>query len=231
MARLIKSRFFPPAQLAEPSGVVLFGGKLTPEWLLDAYSHGIFPWPIFNKTDVLVWWSPDPRAVFELDHFRAARRLMQTVRSGRFQVTSDRDFAGVIRGCASAGDRGGNTWITPAIIDAYQELHALGHAHSVEVWQGGHLVGGVYGVAIGATFAGESMFHVARDASKVALTRLVHHLRSRGYRLFDIQQLTPHTASLGATEISRDEYLSRLTEAVKESVTFGDSLEELPRRQ
>ncbi len=229
MAKLTKSRFFPPPELAEPSGVVLFGGRLSPEWLLDAYAHGIFPWPIFESVDMLVWWSPDPRAIFDFDLFRPSRRLMQTARGKRFEVTSNRDFAGVIRGCASAGDRAGNTWITPAMLDAYQELHSLGHAHSVEVWQDDRLVGGVYGVGIGGLFAGESMFHRERDASKVALTRLVHHLRQRGYALFDIQQLTEHTASLGAIEISREEYLRRLERAIALPATFGDALTALPR--
>ena len=228
MTKLPKPRFFPPPQLAEPSGVVLFGGQLTPEWLLDAYAHGIFPWPIFDHADLLVWWSPDPRAIFELDTFRAPRRLMQTARSGRFEVTLDRDFAGVIRGCATAQDRTNNTWITPAMIEAYERLHALGHAHSVEVWRGGRLAGGIYGVALGAVFAGESMFHVERDASKVALTRLIHHLLRRGYQLFDIQQLTPHTESLGAIEISRAEYLRRLARSQTVEITFGTEFAPLP---
>jgi leucyl/phenylalanyl-tRNA--protein transferase len=224
MAKLTKSRFFPPADLAEPAGVVMFGGKLTPEWLLDAYAHGIFPWPIFDGTDIMVWWSPDPRAIFELDRFYVSRRLWRSVRGSRFQVTCDRDFAGVIRGCATIDDRPGNTWLTPAMIAAYERLHALGHAHSIEVWHAGQLAGGTYGLAIGGLFAGESMFHRVRDASKVALVYLVHHLRKQGYALFDIQQLTPHTASLGASEIARDEYLSRLAEALTLPVTFGSEL-------
>ena len=214
-------------ELAEPEGVVLFGGKLTVEWLLDAYAHGIFPWPIFDGTDLVVWWSPDPRAVIELDRFRAPRRLQRTCRGGRFQVTCDRDFAGVIQGCATAGDRTHHTWLTPAMIAAYQKLHDEGHAHSVEAWQDGELAGGVYGVAIRGLFAGESMFHRARDASKVALVFLVEHLRSRGYELFDIQQLTSHTASFGAIEIPRKEYLARLGRALEKPVTFGSQLESL----
>jgi leucyl/phenylalanyl-tRNA--protein transferase len=226
---LPKSRFFPPAELAEPEGVVLFGGRLSPEWLLDAYAHGIFPWPIFDGADVVVWWSPDPRAIFELDRFRVPRRLKRTCDGGRFEVTCDRDFAGVIRGCATAGDRRHNTWLTPKMIDAYIRLHALGHAHSVEVWHDGALAGGVYGVALGGLFAGESMFHHVRDASKVALVRLVAHLRARGYRLFDIQQRTPHTSGFGAVEIPRAQYLRRLAAALAQDVTFGDRLEGWPR--
>lgn len=223
-----KPKYFPPPQLAEPEGVVLFGGKLAPEWLLDAYSHGIFPWPIFDGTDIMVWWSPDPRAIFELDGFYVSRRLARTCRSGAFQVTCDRDFRGVVEGCATADDRRNNTWITPAMTAAYVRLFELGHAHSIEVWQDGVLVGGTYGVAIGGLFAGESMFHRVSDASKVALVHLIAHLRARGYQLFDIQQKTSHTESLGAVEIPRDEYLLRLESAVAAAVTFGDRLHGLP---
>jgi leucyl/phenylalanyl-tRNA--protein transferase len=225
---LNKSKFFPPAELAEPEGVVLFGGKLTPEWLLDAYAHGIFPWPIFDGADIMVWWSPDPRAVFELEGFHVSRRLARTCRSGLFQVTCDRAFPGVIEGCATADDRRYNTWLTPQMIAAYLRLFELGHAHSIEVWQDGALVGGTYGVAIGGLFAGESMFHRVRDASKVALVCLVNHLRARGYQLFDIQQKTSHTESLGAIEIPRDQYLSRLAAAIAVPVTFGDHLQSEP---
>lgn len=214
--------------MAEPEGVVLFGGKLTPDWLLDAYAHGIFPWPIFDGTDIVVWWSPDPRAVFELEQFHVSRRLARTCRSGQFQVSCDRDFAGVITGCATAGDRQYNTWLTPKMIEAYTCLHELGHAHSIEVWCDGDLVGGTYGLAIGGLFAGESMFHRVRDASKVALVHLVHHLRERGYSLFDIQQCTAHTASLGAIDIPRDAYLRRLAEALPRQVNFGERLAPLP---
>jgi leucyl/phenylalanyl-tRNA--protein transferase len=226
---LPKSKFFPPAEMAEPEGVVLFGGKLTSEWLLDAYAHGIFPWPIFDGTDIMVWWSPDPRAVFELDRFHVSRRLARTCRSGQFEVTCDQDFAGVLQGCATAGDRQQNTWLTPQMIEAYTQLHQLGYAHSIEVWSEGELAGGTYGIALGGLFAGESMFHRVRDASKVALVHLVHHLRVRGYTLFDIQQCTTHTASLGAIEIARDDYLRRLAAALPLSVTFGQRLEPLPK--
>jgi leucyl/phenylalanyl-tRNA--protein transferase len=222
---LPKSKFFPPAELAEPEGVVLFGGGLTPEWLLDAYAHGIFPWPIFDGTDVVVWWSPDPRAIFELDRFHVPRRLARTCKSESFEVTCDRDFAGVIQGCASAGGRRHNTWLTPKMIQAYARLHELGHAHSVEVWQQRRLVGGIYGVTLGGLFAGESMFHRVRDASKVALVHLVAHLHARGYTLFDIQQSTAHTSSLGAQEIARAQYLRRLAAALKNDATFGARLE------
>ncbi len=228
MSKLAKSKFFPPADLAEPEGVVLFGGQLTPEFLLDAYAHGIFPWPIFHDTDMVVWWSPDPRAVFELRRFRITRRLWRTCHGDRFQVTTNRDFAGVIHGCATASGRRQNTWLTPDMIAAYCRLHELGHAHSVEVWHEGQLAGGTYGLAIGGLYAGESMFHYQRDASKVALVYLVNHLQARGFRLFDIQQLTDHTESLGAIEIARADYLDQLAMALQAPITFGSQLEPLP---
>ena len=225
---LSKSKFFPPAELAEPEGVVLFGGRLTPEWLLDAYAHGIFPWPIFDGTDLIVWWSPDPRAVFEFDKFHVSRRLARTCRSREFEITCDRDFAGVIAGCATSGERRHNTWLTRKMIDAYVRLHELGHAHSIEVWYAGRLAGGTYGVTLGGLYAGESMFHRVRDASKVALVYLLRHLRARGYALFDIQQSTAHTESLGAVEIDRKTYLERLSDALSRNVTFGSRLEGQP---
>jgi len=220
MAFLPKSRRFPPAESADQYGLVAIGGQLSPDWLLDAYRHGLFPWPLIEDIDEPQWWSPDPRAIFELDSFHMSRRLAQTIRSGKFTLTSDRDFAGVISGCATAGDRRGKTWLTEDMIAAYKGLHRLGHAHSVEAWLGHELAGGVYGVAIGGFFAAESMFYRKRDASKVALARLIEHLRRCDYRLLDIQQLTPHTASLGAIEITRRNYLRRLATAIRTPAEF-----------
>jgi leucyl/phenylalanyl-tRNA--protein transferase len=232
--------FYPLPEWAERLGLVAVGGDLRPGRLLAAYRNGVFPW--YSEGDPIHWWSPDPRAVFELDGLRVSRRLRRTVRSGRFRVTFDRDFAGVIRGCADRPGEG--TWLTAEMIEAYEELHRLGHAHSVEVWYrasweeyveahhqlghapggddrpGGRLAGGVYGVAVGGLFAGESMFTRVRDASKVALVHLVERLRRRGFRLFDIQFVTDHTARLGAVTIPRAEYLKRLEEAVACPVTF-----------
>jgi len=222
MSKLSTSSFFPPAETADEYGLVCIGGTLSPDRLLDAYHHGLFPWPLIDGIHDPQWWSPDPRAIFELDRFHISRRLAQTLRSAKFTVTSDRDFSGVIRGCATAGDRRGQTWLTHEMIAAYEHLHNLGHAHSAETWSSGELAGGVYGVAIGGFFAGESMFFRQRDASKVALAHLVWHLNERGYRLFDIQQLTEHSASLGAIEIPRDEYLRRLAEATELPVSFGE---------
>jgi leucyl/phenylalanyl-tRNA--protein transferase len=219
---MVPSRFFPPAETADEDGLLGVGGRLSTEWLLDAYSHGIFPWPAPGYP--LLWWSPDPRAIIKLDAVHVSRRLERTIRGGRFEVTFDRDFAGVMHGCATAQHRGrrNNTWITPAMLEAYQRLHQLGHAHSVEAWQAGTLAGGVYGVALQAAFFAESMFYGVRDASKVALVHLVRHLAARGYTLLDIQQLTPHTERMGAIEIPRSEFLKRLEAALGQTATFAD---------
>lgn len=214
------SRFFPPAEDADDDGLLGIGGRLEPEWILDAYRHGIFPWPLGGPVNVLAWWSLDPRAVIEWDKFHVSRRLARTIRSGRFEVTLDRDFAGVIEGCASEGPRRGATWITPEMMAAYKRLFTLGHAHSVEVWHEGLLAGGLYGLAINGLFAAESMFHCVRDASKVAVVRLVEHLVARGFRLLDIQQLTTATAPFGVVEIPRREYLRRLAKALEAPARF-----------
>ncbi|MBN2022330.1 MAG: leucyl/phenylalanyl-tRNA--protein transferase [Pirellulales bacterium] len=219
------SRFFPPAEMADEEGLLAVGGSLSPAWLLDAYRHGVFPWPLGPKGAPMFWWSLDPRAILELDGLRISRRLARTLRGGRFQVTCNRDFSGVIAGCAMGPGREDGTWITLRMIDAYTRLHRLGHAHSVEVWYEGCLAGGLYGVAIAGLFSAESKFYRVRDASKVALAHLVAHLRRRGYRLLDLQQLTPHTARLGAIEIPRRDYLARLADALAAPVSFGDQLE------
>lgn len=213
-------RYFPPPTATTAEGLVCLGGRLSPEWLLDAYSHGIFPWPMWED-EPIAWWSPDPRAIIALDAFHVPRRLQRTLRSGKFQVTCDRDFNGVMRGCSTGPGREHGTWITPSMIAAYSRMHELGHAHSVEVWHQGRLAGGTYGIAISGLFAAESMFYRERDASKIALAHLVAHLRVRGFDLIDVQQLTPHTASLGAVEISRTEYLRRLASAITLPVTFS----------
>jgi leucyl/phenylalanyl-tRNA---protein transferase len=218
---LTRPRFFPSPLETSADGLVCVGGRLSPEWLLDAYRHGIFPWPVWDD-EPMAWWSLDPRAIIELDGLHVSRRLQRTLQSGQFEATCDRDFVGVIQGCATATGRVGETWLMPTMIDAYCELHRLGYAHSVEVWRDGALAGGTYGVAIGGLFAAESMFHRVTDASKVAVVRLVEHLQTRGYQLLDIQQWTPHTGRLGAVEVSRIEYLRRLAAARDLPATFGD---------
>jgi leucyl/phenylalanyl-tRNA---protein transferase len=197
-----QSELWRDPELADATGLVAMGG--------------IFPW--YDESLPICWWSPDPRAIFELDRFHVSRRLSRTRRSGRFRITVDRAFSEVIRGCADRPEQG--TWITSEMIEAYEALHRLGQAHSVEVWSDGALAGGIYGVALGGFFAGESMFSQARDASKVALVHLIDRLRERGFQLFDIQFLNDHTARLGAIEIPRREYLARLREALRCPVHF-----------
>lgn len=218
------SSFFSDPTEADSYGLLGVGGELHPDWLLDAYTHGIFPWPFeYHAKDepVLGWFSPDPRCIFEFDRFHVSRRLQQTCRSERFRITSDRAFESVMRNCATASGRGGETWITPDMIDAFADFHRLGFAHSVEAWSEDRLVGGVYGVAIQGLFAAESMFFLERDASKVALVALVEHLKRQGFLLMDIQVVTEHTARFGAVEIDRAEYLRRLDIALQQDIEFG----------
>jgi leucyl/phenylalanyl-tRNA--protein transferase len=210
------SRFFLDPERADADGLVAIGGDLSPPRVLDAYRRGIFPW--FDDNSPILWWSPDPRAIFELDGLRISRRLARTVRSGKFTATVNRAFADVVRGCSHRPSDG--VWITADMIAAYTRLHELGHAHSVEVWHDGKLAGGVYGVTVGGLFAGESMFTRVRDASKVALVHLMERLRQRCFQLFDVQFLNDHTARLGAIEIPRRDYLARLRTAVSCDVTF-----------
>jgi leucyl/phenylalanyl-tRNA--protein transferase len=219
-------QYFPSPLAADAEGLLGVGGQLSPDWLMDAYAHGIFPWPVWDGT--LAWWSPDPRAIFELQQFHVSRRLARRIRSQRFRVACDQNFAAVVQGCAGTGKRIEGTWITPELAAAYQRLHELGIAHSVETYREDRLAGGVFGIAVGGLFAGESMFHVETDASKVALAHLISHLHARGFTLFDIQQLTTHTASLGAKNISRRQYLQRLSRAVVLDVEFGSRLEGHP---
>ena len=207
---------FPDPADADSHGLIAVGGDLSPDRLLAAYRIGIFPW--YDASTPILWWSPDPRAVFELDGFHVSRRLARTVRSGKFRVTFDAAFAEVIEACSQREE---GTWLTRAMKDAYVELHRLGHAHSVEVWVDDALAGGVYGVASGGLFAGESMFARVRDGSKVALVHLFEHLRERGFVLFDAQYLNEHTESLGGREISREAYLGRLAEALGREVPLS----------
>lgn len=218
MLAISRPRFFPSPDSADADGLVALGGRLTTEWLIDAYRHGIFPWPLAE--DLLAWWSPDPRGVLELEGFRVSHRLGRTCRSGRFELTVDRAFDQVVAACATSQDRTWATWITPSLRGAYLRLHEQGLAHSVEAWREGRLVGGVYGVALGGFFAGESMFYRERDASKVALAHLVERLKARGFSLFDVQQVNPHTQRLGAVEIRRTDYLQRLRRALESDATF-----------
>lgn len=194
--------------LSHPNGLLAFGGDLSAERLENAYRRGIFPW--FSAGDPILWWSPDPRTVLFPDRMRVPRSLRKRLRKQPFRVTMDRDFAGVIRGCAAPRDAHGGTWIVPEMIMAYESLHRNGIAHSVEVRQDGDLVGGLYGVAIGRAFFGESMFSRATDASKVALVHLCERLTRWGFGLIDCQMRTEHLMRLGAVEIPRAELIRRL---------------------
>lgn len=188
---------------------------LTPEIVLLGYRAGVFP---MDDHGEIVWYSPDPRCIFELDQFKVSRSLRKTIARGVFEIRVNTAFREVIGACA---DRDEGTWISAKIRHVYTQLHEYGLAHSVESWQQGKLAGGLYGVAIGGAFFGESMFHRVTDASKVAMAALVERLRERGFGLLDAQWITPHLASLGAREISRDEYLRRLEAAVNLSCRFA----------
>jgi leucyl/phenylalanyl-tRNA--protein transferase len=203
---------FPNPRLADAEGLVAIGGDLSVPRLLLAYRSGIFPW----TADPITWWSPDPRAIFELDRLHVSHSLAKVIRQGVFQTTIDRAFRQVMEGCAEPAPGRRSTWISPEFLEAYTQLHHEGHAHSLECWQGAQLAGGIYGVAIGGFFAGESMFHRVSNGSKVALFHLVEHLRQRGFVLFDIQMLTPITSQMGGITIPRGQYLERLARAVEE---------------
>ncbi len=202
---------FPAVNDADEHGVVGVGADLSPQTLIAAYAHGMFPMPI-EEHGPIAWWSPDPRGVLPLDGLVVTRSMRRSLR--RFRVTIDTSFSDVIRTCASL-EREGN-WIDDQMVEAYIELHRLGWAHSVETWLDDELVGGLYGVKVAAMFAGESMFHIETDASKVALIALVHALRSVDAQLLDVQWPTDHLATLGVTPIARTEYLHRVGRAVQQ---------------
>lgn len=205
---------FPPLESAreEPNGLLAVGGDLSPQRLLAAYRHGIFPW--FSAGDPILWWSPDPRMVLFPEELKVSRSLAKALRNRRYEVRFDGDFDGVIRACAAPRDGQPGTWITPEMRGAYLRLHQLGYAHSVETWMNGELAGGLYGVALGAVFFGESMFARNRDASKIALVHLVRKLRAEGYGMIDCQMRTGHLASLGARDVPRAHFSQWLQELV-----------------
>ena len=218
---------FPNPRLANPEGLVAIGGDLSVQRLLLAYRSGIFPWTV----DPITWWSPNPRAILEFHHLHVPRSLARVLRHNPFTITVDQAFERVMKACAAPAQGRRSTWITKEFLEAYCALHGQGHAHSLECWQGDRLVGGIYGVAIGAFFAGESMFHRVSNASKVALVNLVNVLRQSGFVLFDIQMLTPVTTQLGGETISRQEYLRRLAQAVESSCVFGGQVKAITPRE
>ena len=213
---------FPPitAALTEPNGFLAAGGELSADRLLDAYSQGIFPW--YAQGQPVLWWSPDPRMVLLVAEFRVARSLRKVVRQQKFDIRVDTVFRDVVGACAATpriGQMG--TWITPAVVEAYYELHLRGHAHSIEAFREGTLVGGLYGVSIGRMFFGESMFAHETDASKVALVHLVAVLKRAGSPMVDCQQETAHLSSFGARPISRREFAERLLPLVNSIAPAG----------
>jgi leucyl/phenylalanyl-tRNA--protein transferase len=201
---------FPDAASAldDPNGLVAAGGALSPEWLLAAYQRGIFPW--FNEGDPILWWSPDPRLVLFPREIRIHRSLRRVLRQQRFEVRVDTDFPAVIAGCAAPREPDGGTWIVPAMRVAYCRMFELGIAHSVECWREGRLVGGLYGMALGRAFFGESMFSLETEASKVALVHLAKLLSSKNFAVIDCQMRTSHLLSMGAREIARAEFCANL---------------------
>lgn len=209
--------YFPNPNLADDDGLVAIGGDLSPERLLLAYASGIFPW--YDEGMPPLWWSPNPRAVIEVESLHVSRSLRRVLRQRRFRATHNHAFAAVMRACA---DREEGTWILPEMVDAYAELHRLGHAHSVEVWSGDVLAGGIYGVHVGGLFAAESMFHRDTDASKVALVACVRAVFARGVELFDVQLPTAHLTSMGATEVERRVYLERVARARAKRVDLSE---------
>ena len=205
---------FPPVDLSTPEGLLAVGGDLRPERLLEAYRHGIFPW--YDDDQPILWWSPDPRTVLFPPKLHISRSLKRSLRPGIFNVTLDTCFRDVMQHCAGPRPQypDGGTWITAEMLDAYTTLHKQGYAHSVETWQDGKLVGGLYGVAIGGAFFAESMFTRVPDASKVGLVFLVRQLQAWGFRIMDCQQSSPHVMRFGAEEIPRRKFLDHLTAAL-----------------
>ena len=201
---------FPPVSLAldDPNGLLAVGGDLSPARLLSAYQHGIFPW--YNDDQPILWWSPNPRCILPPEQLHISRRLRKTVHQGRLTVTLDTAFEAVLDSCAAPRADQSGTWITDDMKHAYHRLHRLGYAHSVEAWENGQLCGGLYGIAIGQVFFGESMFSRRRDASKVAFVHLVRQLRRWGYALIDCQVDSDHLRTLGATTIGRETFVDLL---------------------
>jgi leucyl/phenylalanyl-tRNA--protein transferase len=202
----------PNRALRDPDGLLAAGGDLEPTTLMGAYQRGIFPW--YSNGQPVLWWAPDPRTVFWPGEFHVSRSLARTLRRGVYTVSLDRAFPAVIAACGPGRKADAETWITPAMVRAYTRLHTAGYAHSVECWRDGTLVGGVYGVALGSVFFGESMFSIATDASKVALALLCQALASWGYAVFDCQMASQHLSSLGAVELPRSRFNALLEEHV-----------------
>ncbi len=208
--------FFPPVDAAKPSGLVAIGGDLSPKRLIAAYGSGLFPW--YSEGEPILWWSPDPRFVLLPQELHISRSLRKFLKKETYSCTLNKAFADVISSCATMPRHGQNgTWIVPEMQQAYTTLHSMGLAHSIEVWENGNLVGGLYGVALGRAFFGESMFHTRPQASKVAFVALVTMLQEQGFLVLDCQQETPHVKAFGARMIPRTEFLHILQQALDHS--------------
>ena len=212
---------FPPVSsaLRDPDGLLAIGGNLSPEMLLDAYRQGIFPW--YSSGQPILWWSPNPRCVLELDDLRISKSLNKTLRKGIYQVSFNRRFNQVIEACSGPRKEREDTWITSEMADAYRQLHRLGHAISIETWRGEELAGGLYGVVIGRVFFGESMFSRQTDASKVALVHLVEELKQKNFRIIDCQVHSRHLQSMGAIPMARDMFVNLLQHYCTPAMTYS----------
>jgi leucyl/phenylalanyl-tRNA--protein transferase len=200
---------------SDPNGLLAFGGDLSAKRLLLAYSSGIFPW--FSRDEPIMWWSPDPRGILPLDNFKCSKSLKKFARNCDYRITINCAFDQVIDICAAIPRNDSGTWITDNMLNAYKNLHQLGHAHSVEVWNKDDLVGGLYGITVGKVFCGESMFHKTTNASKLAMFSLVELLKSQAAEFIDCQMQNPHLASLGCIEVSRDSFLTMLHKQSQQS--------------
>jgi leucyl/phenylalanyl-tRNA---protein transferase len=201
--------------LLEPPGLLAAGGDLSPARLLAAYERGVFPW--YSAQQPILWWSPDPRMVLFPQEFKCSRSLRKTLRNGPYTTRADHAFGDTIRACAAPRRGGPDTWLNKDMIASYEQLHELGFSHSIETYEAGHLAGGLYGIQLGQVFFGESMFSTGRDASKVALARLVEECHARDIQLIDCQVASSHLASLGAREVSRDRFVALLQRYARRS--------------
>jgi leucyl/phenylalanyl-tRNA--protein transferase len=217
LTKLNQQLVFPPADMAhtDPNGLLAFGGDLSAKRLILAYSSGIFPW--FSQAEPIMWWSPDPRGLLPLDNFKCSKSLKKFARNCNYHITINNVFDQVIDICATIPTHDSGTWITDDMVNAYKNLHKLGHAHSVEVWSEDILVGGLYGIIVGKVFCGESMFHKVTNASKIAMLSLVELLKSQDAEFIDCQMQNPHLASLGCIEVSRARFLTMLQQQSQQS--------------
>jgi leucyl/phenylalanyl-tRNA--protein transferase len=217
---LDKDIHFPPVELAEENGILAVGGDLSAERLLEAYRSGIFPW--YSEGDPIIWWSPDPRFVLFPDEIKISKSMRQVLKKDVFPITFDRDFPGVVNGCRQPRKREQGTWITDEMVQAYLKLHELGFAHSVEAWQDGELVGGLYGISLGKSFFGESMFTRVSNASKAAFITMVEALKNRDFLIVDCQVYTAHLGSLGARSIPREEFIRIIRQGFEHETLRGN---------